>query len=169
MKRQIVEKQLTISGDLSRREIRRIVITKFLEEEPGSNSKVKYHYHVETLKDGRRMFLQRPTFRFDFDFKVEVENLVIRGTHKEILEDFKKKRKENPEGFAQLLQAVRRVHAGGDIESASNLVDNLKFQTGLTLELLLKLLKWMFILEDIYYWNYEGRNKLMDFIAEELG
>ncbi|MCX7879934.1 MAG: hypothetical protein N2517_04670 [Ignavibacteria bacterium] len=37
---------------------------------------------------------------------------------------------------------------------------------GANVEVLLKTLKWLFIMEDIVYWNYLGRKKLYDFISE---
>ncbi len=35
--------------------------------------------------------------------------------------------------------------------------------------MLLKVLKWFFILEDVDYWNYNGRDELMDFIEKSVG
>jgi len=40
------------------------------------------------------------------------------------------------------------------------------FQSGGKIETLLKVLKWMFIMEDIVYWNYDGRLKLHNFLKE---
>lgn len=37
----------------------------------------------------------------------------------------------------------------------------LTFQTGYTAELLVKVIKWFFIEQDVTYWNYSGRAKLL--------
>jgi hypothetical protein len=40
------------------------------------------------------------------------------------------------------------------------------FKTGAKVNILLKVVKWMFIMEDIVYWNYKGRTKLYNYLAE---
>ncbi|MFZ2071566.1 MAG: hypothetical protein WAV32_08255, partial [Halobacteriota archaeon] len=40
------------------------------------------------------------------------------------------------------------------------------FQTGAKVDVLLKVVKWMFIMEDIVYWNYKGRAMLYNAIME---
>jgi hypothetical protein len=155
--------KLTVNGNLSRRETRDCVIKVFLEEEP----RIKYRYHVETLSDNRRIFLERPTRRFDFDFKVEVDNWGARGTHEEIMIDLEEKAKENPRDFELLMEAIRQVHDCNDVDQ---ILKNctVSFQKGWNTELLLKVLKWYFILEDTYYWNFQGRDKLMGAIEKRL-
>jgi hypothetical protein len=161
---QCIDDELTIRGRLTRKEIRDRVVLKFLEEQPGT----KYRYLVETLSDSRKMFLLRPTRRFDFDFKIEVENWHLRGTHEEILTDLKRKRRNNPRDFPKLMQVIRAIHTGDDVDQTLLVYKEARFP-GIETELLLKLLKWMFILEDIYYWNYKGRDKLMEFLESSLG
>jgi len=155
--------KLTVNGNLSRRETRDCVIKVFLEEEP----KIKYRYHVETLSDSRRIFLERPTRRFDFDFKVVVDNWNARGTHEEIMVDLEEKAKENPRDFKLLMEAIKQTHNCNDVDQILREC-KVSFQKGWSAELLLKVLKWYFILEDIYYWNYQGRDKLMGAIEKRL-
>ena len=45
--------------------------------------------------------------------------------------------------------------------------DKAAFHKGLTLEMLLKILKWLFIEQDITYWNYDGRQMLKMAIDNE--
>ncbi len=40
------------------------------------------------------------------------------------------------------------------------------FRTGAKADVLLKVVKWMFIMEDIVYWNYKGRAKLYNYLME---
>lgn len=165
MARKKIYYKLEIKGNLMRDEIRKKVINAFMEELPGD--RYEYWYEVETLSDGRKIFLRRPTRRFDFDFKIEVEGMSIKGTHGDIVNDLKDKRNENEEKFKLLMKAIDEVYNGKDVNTVIEYF-NLNFKTGLSTELLLKLLKWMFILEDIYYWNYKGRKKLMDAIKDDL-
>jgi len=49
----------------SREELRKIVISKFMEEKPGLSSgdyTSRYRYNVEVLKDARRVYLTRPAY-----------------------------------------------------------------------------------------------------------
>lgn len=161
-----VRKKLFLLGNLTRKEMRRAVIMKFLDEEPGPG--FKYRYHVETLTGGREMSLSRPGYKKCCDFKIGVENWTGKGKHDEIRDDLLEKSQENPEDFLRLMKAIERVHACHDVEEVTDSCKNLKFKTGMGIELILKLLKWMFILEDVYYWRYDGRNKLMKFINESF-
>ena len=109
---------------------------------------------------------------FDFEIWVEKWDGVKdkRPEHEELLNDLRKKQKENPENFKILLEAISLVYKYSDPEDIllRDRFKNLKFKEGLSVELLLKVLKWMFLLEDIYYWNYSRRKKLMDAIREAI-
>jgi hypothetical protein len=159
--RKIIDKEIEVRGNLSRKQIRDKVLQIFLEEPPGEGYDHEYHYHVETLEDGSRMFLKRPTRRFDFDFFIQIENWSGKGSHQEVYDDLDSKYRDNQEDFELLFKAIKDVHDGRDVDDILKECTKLRFRRGWTVELLLKLLKWMFILEDIYYWNYEGRDKLM--------
>src|SRR3989339_1150807 len=105
--------------DTSREELRKKIVNKFLSEnggywKEGVKHVTKYKYYVETLKDGRRLFLLRPTFlNKGIDFQVWVEKM--RGvedkkpSHKDIFSDLKQKRIENPKEFQLLKKAIERV------------------------------------------------------------
>ena len=41
-----------------------------------------------------------------------------------------------------------------------------KFNSKYPLELILKILKWMFIEQDIRYWNYSGRSELYAYLIK---
>lgn len=142
---------------------------QFLEEEPGTKHRAKYRYHVETMRDGSKMFIERPTWRGAFDFKVVVEDWSAKGTHAEIRADLLRKKTENPKRLVKLIQAIEDVHACKDPDEVLSSRGNLSFRSGWESDLLLKLLKWFFILEDVYYWNYGGRDTLMSFIHEAAG
>ncbi|MDG7007777.1 MAG: hypothetical protein JRN06_06000 [Nitrososphaerota archaeon] len=165
------EKPLKVRGDTSREYMRRMVVSAFLAELPGNVRKVRYHYKVETMKDGRVMRLVRPTGvrKGPLDFKVEVSEWGSKGTHDEIKADLLAKKREDTARFQSLMKAVRDVHACREPESILAAQANLEFKSGWSVELLLKVLKWFFILEDVDYWNYNGRDELMDFIEKSVG
>ena len=73
-----IEKNLVVRNCKTRRQIRRILISEFLKEKPGEGKEAlasRYRYYVETLADGRRIFLHRPApLNKGFDFTIHVEN-----------------------------------------------------------------------------------------------
>jgi len=58
------------------------------------------------------------------------------------------------------IKAITRVHECEELVMILKDYPNLNFQAERSPELILKTLKWMFIGEDINYWNYSGRNRL---------
>ena len=172
----ITEEAIEIKGSLPRHEIVRKIVNTFIDTESQQRGKgVKFHYPVENLSSiNRPLFIFRPggLNKWNFDFKVEVpEELGLgRGSHGEIEVDLRNKKQENEQKFRKLLQAITEVY-----ECSENDVDRLlekypdlqtSFQTGAKVEILLKVVKWMFIMEDIVYWNYKGRTMLYDELRE---
>ena len=161
----------------SRKSLRNQAINKFLEEErgywkDGVQYVTSYKYFVENTADGKRVYLLRPTFlNKGIDFQVWVEKIDgsndKRPSHKDVFEDLRIKRKENLNHFPLLLKAINRVWNCENIDTI--LADiKLEFKKGFSVELLLKILKWLFIEQDITYWNYDGRAMLGNGINEEF-
>ncbi len=69
----------------SREELRKVVVFKFLEEKPGlgkGDEASRYRYNVETMSDGRRVYLTRPAYlKKGFDFCINVEGTVFQTGH----------------------------------------------------------------------------------------
>ena len=159
----------------SRLESRKSIINAFLNEKggywkDGKKYVTRYKYFVETLNDGRRLYLLRPTFlNKGIDFQVWVEkfdgNNDKKPSHKDIFADIKLKKNENPKEFNKLITAIERVW---DCEEPDVTLEKIEFtyKKGLKVELLLKILKWLFIEQDITYWNYTGRTMLRNAILE---
>ncbi|MDI6917518.1 MAG: hypothetical protein QMC80_06950 [Thermoplasmatales archaeon] len=163
------EGHIEIKGSLSRHEIVRKVINTFIDAESQSRGKgVKFRYPVENLSVGKQLFIFRPAGlrKWNFDFKVDVleEFGLGKGTHDEIKLDFQNKKQENPQKFGVLLQALTAIYncSENDVDQLlKNYPDlQISFQTGAKVDVLLKVIKWMFIMEDIVYWNYQGRAML---------
>lgn len=168
---------IEIKGDLPRHHIVKKVVNTFIKTEYLKKGKgVVFKYPVEILPDKQLLYIARPGHKKNFDFKVEVviNHGVGEGSHREIAEDLRKKRKENPKAFMMLSEVLTKIY-----NSTENDVDALlkkhrllkkSFKKGGNVELLLKIIKWMFIMEDIVYWDNEGRAFLYNFLryfAEE--
>lgn len=145
------------------------MVNKFLSEKSGywkDNLKhvTRYKYMVEKLQDGRKIFLIRPTFlNKGIDFQVWVEKLDgvkdKKPSHKDIFNDLKLKNEEKKEEISKLHAAITKVW---NCEEPDDVIKEIKlnFEKGYSTELLLKILKWLFIEQDITYWNYDGRGML---------
>lgn len=162
----------------SRKLLKDQTITKFLEErngywENGTQHVTRYKYFVEKLNDERRVFLLRPTFlNKGIDFQVWIEKMKNgddkRPSHKDVFEDIRIKRKENSKDLPSLIKCINRVW---NCEEPDEVIKDteLNFKNGFSVELLLKILKWLFIEQDITYWNYSGREMLKSGIDKEFG
>lgn len=168
-----IEKFFSNSG--TRNEVRERVITEFLQETPGTGNgdkQSKYLYYVETLSNGNRIYLERPAnLHNGFDFVINVENMIFlteKGlekhypAHDHIIADLEDKRDESREKYAILYTLIEDVYNCKEI--GDNI--NLKFDTGYDVDMILKVIKWFFIEQDIRYWNYSGRAMLMSGIPK---
>ena len=156
--------------DMPREELRKKVVEKFLSEKGGywKNRRkhvTRYKYFVEKLKDGRRVYLLRPTYlNKGIDFQVWVERFDGtddgRPSHQGVFKDLKLKKQENPKNLPQLIRAIDRVWNCEEPDTVLRGLGQVTFKKGLPNEMLLKILKWLFIEQDITYWNYDGRGML---------
>lgn len=170
--------RIEITGLLSRPEIVQKVVNIFIQTEmnhPRPGTVFFYPVEVvEALPEGQ-LLLRRPAAarKWNFDFKVEVpEELGLgRGTHAEMLLDFQNKKSENPEKFEDLFQALTEIYncTENDVDTVLQKYPGIRtsFRTGAKVDVFLKVIKWMFIMEDIVYWNYKGRTKLYEHLIEE--
>lgn len=122
-------------------------------------------YVVDKLDDGTPVFLIRPAWlNKGYDFKVCVEGWDKSAnpapSHEEIYSDlYWKREQDDTEPFKALCEAVLDIHEGASpSEVLEKYSDRFEFTVGRTPEALLKPLPWLFIEQDIRYWNYTGRN-----------
>jgi hypothetical protein len=121
---------------------------------------------VDTAADGARILLKRPAnLNKGFDFEVHVENYKFgtlrrtsRPSHKTILDDLKAKKAENPNLYKRVEELIDRVFACQDIDNTE--VTQIVFNTGYPFDVILAAIKWLFIEQDVTYWNWSGRNML---------
>lgn len=151
----------------SRGQARRALIRRFLTEESGQGQAElasRYEYFVETLSDDRRIFLRRPaSLNKGFDFEIWVQKWKKgtdgRPSHRLILRDLRRKMRQNPRKYTALNRGIDKVYRLHEPDIILGKLD-LRFKSGYSAELLLKVLKWMFIEQDITYWNWSGRAML---------
>ena len=152
-------------------EVRMRVVEKFSQEAKGrgkQNLASRYTYYVETLSDGNRIYLRRPAFLHNgFDFLVCVENVNFSTsrrkrnapTHEDILTDLKIKSTNEPELYKEIYSFIQKTYNCQEVTDAQLL--SLNFTSGkFSAEMIIKVLKWLFIEQDIRYWNYSGRDML---------
>ena len=182
MKEIIKCNKIEIKGRLPRHKIVKNIVNIFISTEYQNRGKgVQFWYPVEQLpsnvkllSEDNQLFILRPggLRKWNFDFKVNVtpELGLGRGSHEEIASDLSSKKHENPQKFSELLEAINEIYkcSENDVDRLLDRYSQLpsSFQTGAKVEVLLKVIKWMFIMEDIVYWNYEGRTKLYNYLKE---
>lgn len=158
----------SFSNEGNRNDVRMRVINKLSEEKPGignGENASQYIYYVETLSDGNRVYLQRPAnLHNGFDFLVCVENTNYAPPnkrrrnypkHEDLYDDLLQKRTENSGMYNSLYDVLRKVYECHDVDESE--YSALSFSTGLSVDHIVKTIKWLFIEQDIRYWNYSGR------------
>ena len=164
------------SNKNSREEVRKNVVNIFLCEKPGNgtgNEVSKYDYIVAKLKSGKKVILTRPANKkngFDFLIRVPGINFAVNKIkkrdypkHEEILKDLQQKKENSPELYIKLREYIDKIY-NCQIEIENINFEELNFNIGFETDMLLHVLKWFFIEQDIRYWNYSGRKMLMQSI-----
>lgn len=166
------------SNEGTRNEVRMRVVDKLASEEPGTGSgdnASKYIYYVETLANGDRVYLQRPAnLHNGFDFLVCVENHNYAAAnertrnypkHTDIGDDLELKKEADPEMYNRLYEILEAVFNCHDVNEES--YQNMNFGVGLPVDHIVKTIKWLFIEQDIRYWNYSGRFMTWEIVPEK--
>ena len=158
---------------------RRCIIEEFLKEQPGTTTSVtEYYYFVETLSSGKRIYLKRPTaLNKGVDFEVRVEdtyfrygvhgNVIATGnrpSHDDIAKDLSLKKKENPAEFLRLKPLLDRIYNCQQVDDVE--YTSFTFTSGHSVEAIFKSLKWLFIEQDVTYWNRSGRTMLYEGLSQ---
>ena len=161
--------RISESHEKNRNTLRKLLLDKLIAEKAGTGNKEKtskYRYNVESLSCGNHIYITRTVpLNKGFDFIIHVENYsFINGKdnprHDDILNDLKKKKKENDSNYKKLLELINLVYLCNDPDDIV-IKDDLLFQEGFSIDLILKVIKWLFIEQDIRYWNWSGRNMFM--------
>ena len=166
----------TFSNAGTQNEVRMRVINELSKETAGTgagNNASRYTYFVEQLNNGSYVYLRRPAnLHYGFDFVVCVENINFNPygrkrnypTHGDIIDDLHNKYIDNPHNYKLLFLYMEQIYNCKDIDYSS--IQNITFSVGYPVDMIVKILKWLFIEQDIRYWNYSGRNMLWNDILQ---
>ena len=161
---------VTGNHEQDRNALRILLLNNLVKERAGSGNKEKtskYHYNVETLTGGNKIYLTRPVpLNKGFDFIIHVEGHTFMNgkdnpRHDDIASDLKEKKRRNITNYQLLLKLIDLVFLCNDPADIINKEHLPNFDKGFSVELLLKVIKWFFIEQDVRYWNWSGRNMLM--------
>lgn len=158
--------------------IRKEIAELFISETPGTGKEdncSRYHYYVEKYND-YQIVLKRPTgLNKGLDFTVNIFGMFFRKnrryqnpSHQDIISGLKYAKK-NYDNYKLIKDLINKIY---NCESVSfDCLKNVFFLDGDKVErpiaLLLLAIKWLFIEQDITYWNWSGRNMLMNKLKEE--
>lgn len=156
--------------------IRQEVVGHFLNEDPGTGKDEqtsRYDYTVEVLPGGHEVHLSRPAYlNKGFDFGVYVPTIDFKQyggnrhmpSHNDIKEDIKVKCNERPDLQTALWEAITTIY--GCQEVPEEKLSQLQYTAGHPIDVILSCIKWLFIEQDVTYWNWSGRNKLYSTLKE---
>jgi hypothetical protein len=134
----------------------------------------KYRYFVETLSSRNKIYLERPgRLNKGCNFEIFIENLICfkngndkPPTHEFIIEDLKfKKSLLSSADWDNVINAITKIYTCQSYSYAEAQVASLAIY-GESYELVLKLLRWFFIEQDITYWAKSGRRMLYEEILK---
>ena len=74
------------------------------------------------------------------------------------------KKNENGKEYLKVEKIIRKLYNCRSVSEKE--YSNLKFQSGVSIEAILKAIKWLFIEQDITYWNWSGRQMLYSALKE---
>ena len=152
----------------TREEIRAFLMTQWIKENP----ETKYRYFVETYNNELSIYLERPgRLNKGCDFVIYAENAYIWNNgndrppnHDFVLDDLKIKKNElSPVEWNNVLLSIKQIYNAQPYANIIPIISNLT-QVGKPYELILKLIKWFFIEQDITYWFGQGRSMLYNAI-----
>lgn len=162
----------------NRTDVRKEVINRFLLEEPGTGKGddcSKYWYTVEAIQ-GYSVLLKRPVpLNKGFDFTVNVIGMYFKKnrrysnpSHEDIAAALNYVRVNNHIGYLKVKSALTQIYNCQPYEAAS--LQNISFvdfdSTSHPIEIILLAIKWLFIEQDIRYWNWSGRDMLWNRIKD---
>lgn len=158
--------------------VRMRVVEEFSSEVPGTGNgenASRYTYYVEELLDRNRIFLRRPAnLHNGFDFLVCVENANFSEPgkrrrnfpkHDELIIDLVTKKEEDINQFNHLFKMIEDIYLCKRDYRALDF-KAFTFKQGLSADLIALSFKWLFIEQDIRYWNYSGRTMLWNGLSK---
>lgn len=166
----------------NRVDARKEMVMLFLDEVAGTGIKEnasKYNYIVETYLQ-YHIIIKRPgRLNKGFDFNVDIDGIKFKNrnkngfhttpSHKDIFDALQQVKSEYSENYDIVKLALNKIYKLEEIDSAE--FEKIKFKDYLQTEhpifIVLLAIKWLFIEQDITYWNWSGRNMLKNSLEEK--
>jgi len=167
---------LSDNNEINRNNLRKLAVKEFTKERAGTGKdelSTNYRYIVETLRSGDKIYITRPAFnKLGFDFLIHAESYIFSNNkdnpkHDDFINDLKDKIDINSNIKTNILDDLNKVFNCYEPDDVVNYEIYNKL-SGYPMDLILKTSKWFFIEQDIRYWNYSGRNMLMNGYKEIL-
>jgi hypothetical protein len=160
--------EIRVGGKTGRFEIVKAVVSAFIEFEKNKKGKgIGFRYPVEDLSTGEKLYIRRPGVKWNFDFKVEIPERygLGDGRHDQIALLLRKTKQRGEQEFSKLWQMITNLYSclNNDVDSMLREYP-ISYMEEPRVDVLLKVIKWLFIMEDIIYWHYEGRAFLYNFL-----
>lgn len=168
--KQVIEgPEIRIIDSTGRFEIVKTVVNSFIDFEKDKKGRnIEFRYPVENLSGGEKLYIRRPGMRWNFDFKLEIPSNYGfgEGRHDQIALLLRERKEHDEKKFNKLWQMITDLYhcANNDVDSMLKR-NPISYEEKSEADILLKVIKWLFIMEDIIYWHYEGRAFLYNFFA----
>ena len=163
----------------NRRGVRAEVVSAWLREEPGEpNKRNAYRYDVESLADGTKIYVSRPTrLNKGMDFVIRCERYIKHKNgkdkppkHTDLIAEIQPYLTEQTKKSGQTAELTLALARIWDCYRADEVVESLQLLKGsISVERLLKLARWFFIEQDLTYWTESGRWMLRFALEQYLG
>ena len=165
----------------NRTDARKEMVMLFLEEVAGTGkgeNTSKYNYIVESYLQ-YKIIIKRPgLLNKGFDFGVDIDGIKFKNTnnkgfhipsHNDIVNVLQQVKSEYYENYDIIKLALNKLYNLEDIDYTQ--FENIKFKDYQHIEhpiyIVLLAIKWLFIEQDITYWNWSGRNMLKISLEEK--
>jgi hypothetical protein len=165
--------------ETDRRAVRAEVVNVWLREEPGEpNKRNAYRYDVETLADGTKIYVTRPTrLNKGMDFVIHCEGFTKfkNGNdkppkHADLIAELQPFLTETARASGQTAELRMALSRIWRCERPEQVVESLQALKGsIAVERILKVARWFFIEQDLTYWTDSGRWMLRAALEEYLG
>jgi len=169
--------------EISRKKIRDEIVDLFKIEKAGNGkgaNSTKVIYCVEKTLNDEIVYLQRPAYlNKGFDFTVNVKNYKFKAPteknpnrlthtprHDSIFYLLDLIKNTNNTDFILMIEAIEKIYYCEEPnlilkENKFKLLNN-KYIDEIEYETILKVIKWLFIEQDITYWSFSGRKMFYD-------
>ena len=156
----------------NRADIRKELVTLLLQEQPGTGAGVnasRYRYTVDTFNN-YSIVLNRPAgLNKGFDFTVNIQGMSFKKqrtysnpSHQDIIDVLQSVKSANPTQYQNVSLEIRNIYncVSPNFQNISGIAFLDHTNTPRPIEIILLAIRWLFIEQDITYWNWSGRNML---------